>query len=87
MMGMVRLRFNDIQKSNRVCAANEGIGQRDSAENDRYEAFQLENPGFALIYFIAFFLEENNGSNGYKRTFEFSDRGQATPQADDPFLV
>jgi hypothetical protein len=56
-------------------------------ENNRYEAFQLENPEFALIYFIAFFLEENNGSNSYKRTFEFSDRSQATPQADDPFLI
>jgi hypothetical protein len=86
---MVKLRFNDIQKSDRVCAANEGIGQRqrDGAENYRYEAFQLENPGFALIYLIAFFLEENNGSNSYKRTLEFSDRGQATPQTDDPFLV
>jgi hypothetical protein len=55
---MVKLRFNDIQKSDRVCAANEGIGQRqrDGAENYRYEAFQLENPGFALIYLIAFFF-------------------------------
>jgi hypothetical protein len=72
-----------------VCAANGGVKQRqrDGAENSRYEAFQLENPGFSLIYFIAFFLEENKVSNSYKRTFEFSDRGQATPQADDPFLV
>jgi hypothetical protein len=41
-----------------VCAANGGVKQRqrDGAENSRYEAFQLENPGFALIYLIAFFF-------------------------------